>query len=215
MIIFVNGGTYMDVLAIQDVINKIEGVIKSKVVKENNEISEVHILANTLKSPKQILRDIESALYAMFDIKIDRNKISIAAIQSEDVISNKRVKFNSVQLKNQLNTLECSVTLMYDDNEYTVEDVAINTSINKKKLVSKTTLKAVETILGQEYIFDVQDVLINTSNDISVVTVIVNALLYGTEEVLVGSALVKNDVNETIARATLDAINRVIQKITS
>ncbi|WP_291964039.1 hypothetical protein [Caloramator sp.] len=205
----------MDVLAIQDVINKIEGVIKSKVVKENNEISEVHILANTLKSPKQILRDIESALYAMFDIKIDRNKISIAAIQSEDVISNKRVKFNSVQLKNQLNTLECSVTLMYDDNEYTVEDVAINTSINKKKLVSKTTLKAVETILGQEYIFDVQDVLINTSNDISVVTVIVNALLYGTEEVLVGSALVKNDVNETIARATLDAINRVIQKITS
>ncbi len=215
MIIFVNGGKYMDVLAIQDVINKIEGVIKSKVVKENNEISEIHILANTLKSPKQILRDIESALYAMFDIKIDRNKISIAAIQSEDVISNKRVKFNSVQLKNQLNTLECSVTLMYDDNEYTVEDVAINTSINKKKLVSKTTLKAVETILGQEYIFDVQDVLINTSNDISVVTVIVNALLYGTEEVLVGSALVKNDVNETIARATLDAINRVIQKITS
>ncbi|WDC85407.1 hypothetical protein PL321_08755 [Caloramator sp. mosi_1] len=205
----------MDVLSIQDIINKIEGVIKSKVVKDNNEISEVHILANTLKSPKQILRDIESALYAMFDIKIDRNKISIAVIQSEDVISNKRVKFNSVQLKNQLNTLECSVTLIYDDNEYTVEDVAINTSINKKKLVSKTTLKAVETILGQEYIFDVQDVLINTSNDISVVTVIVNALLYGTEEVLVGSALVKNDVNETIARATLDAINRVIQKITS
>lgn len=205
----------MDVLAIQDVINRIEGVIKSKVVKENNEITEVHILANTLKSPKQILRDIESALYAMFDIKIDRNKISIAVIQSEDVISNKRVKFNSVQLRNQLNTLECSVTLMYDDNEYTVEDVAINTSINKKKLVSKTTLKTVETILGQEYIFDVQDVLINTSNDISVVTVIVNALLYGSEEVLVGSALVKNDVNETIARATLDAINRVIQKITS
>ncbi|CDF59026.1 hypothetical protein [Thermobrachium celere] len=205
----------MDVLAVQDTINKIEGVIRSKVVKENGEITEVHVLANNSKSPKQVLRDIESALYAMYDLKIDRNKISIASIQSEDVISTKRVKFNSVQLKNQLNTLECSVSLIYDDNEYKVEDVAINTSINKKKLVSKTTLKAVESILGQEYIFDVQDVLINTSNDISVVTVIVNALLYGTEEVLVGSALVKNDLNETIARATLDAINRVIQKITS
>ncbi|GFR36043.1 hypothetical protein [Thermobrachium celere] len=205
----------MDVLAVQDTINKIEGVIRSKVVKENGEITEIHVLANNSKSPKQVLRDIESALYAMYDLKIDRNKISIASIQSEDVISTKRVKFNSVQLKNQLNTLECSVSLIYDDNEYKVEDVAINTSINKKKLVSKTTLKAVESILGQEYIFDVQDVLINTSNDISVVTVIVNALLYGTEEVLVGSALVKNDLNETIARATLDAINRVIQKITS
>lgn len=205
----------MDVFAVQDTVNKIEGVIRSKIVRENGEITELHVLANNSRSPKQISRDIESALYAMFDIKVDRNKISIAVIQSEDVISTKRVKFNSVQLKNQLNTIECSVSLLYDDNEYTVEDVAINTSINRKKLVSKATLKAVETLLGQEYIFDVQDVLINTSGDISVVTVIVNVLLAGSEEILVGSALVKNDVNESISRATLDAINRVIQKIAS
>lgn len=205
----------MDMFAVQDTVNKIEGVIRSKIVRENGEITELHVLANNLRSPKQISRDIESALYAMYDIKVDRNKISIAVIQSEDVISTKRVKFNSVQLKNQLNTIECSVSLLYDDNEYAVEDVSINTSINRKKLVSKATLKAVETILGQEYIFDVQDVLINTSGDISVVTVIVNVLLAGSEEVLVGSALVKNDVNESIARATLDAINRVIQKIAS
>lgn len=205
----------MDIFAVQDTVNKIEGVIRSKIVRENGEITELHVLANNSRSPKQISRDIESALYAMYDIKVDRNKISIAVIQSEDVISTKRVKFNSVQLKNQLNTIECSVSLLYDDNEYTVEDVAINTSINRKKLVSKATLKAVETLLGQEYIFDVQDVLINTSGDISVVTVIVNVLLAGSEEILVGSALVKNDVNESISRATLDAINRVIQKIAS
>lgn len=205
----------MDIFAVQDTVNKIEGVIRSKIVRENGEITELHVLANNSRSPKQISRDIESALYAMYDIKVDRNKISIAVIQSEDVISTKRVKFNSVQLKNQLNTIECSVSLLYDDNEYTVEDVAINTSINRKKLVSKATLKAVETLLGQEYIFDVQDVLINTSGDITVVTVIVNVLLAGSEEILVGSALVKNDVNESISRATLDAINRVIQKIAS
>lgn len=205
----------MDIFAVQDTVNKIEGVIRSKIVRENGEITELHVLANNSRSPKQISRDIESALYAMYDIKVDRNKISIAVIQSEDVITTKRVKFNSVQLKNQLNTIECSVSLLYDDNEYTVEDVAINTSINRKKLVSKATLKAVETLLGQEYIFDVQDVLINTSGDISVVTVIVNVLLAGSEEILVGSALVKNDVNESISRATLDAINRVIQKIAS
>lgn len=202
----------MDIFAVQDTVNKIEGVIRSKIVRENGEITELHVLANNSRSPKQISRDIESALYAMYDIKVDRNKISIAVIQSEDVISTKRVKFNSVQLKNQLNTIECSVSLLYDDNEYTVEDVAINTSINRKKLVSKATLKAVETLLGQEYIFDVQDVLINTSGDISVVTVIVNVLLAGSEEILVGSALVKNDVNESISRATLDAINRVIKR---
>ncbi|WDU82613.1 hypothetical protein [Caloramator sp. Dgby_cultured_2] len=59
-----------------------------------------------------------------------------------------------------------------------------------------------------------QDVLVNTTNTVTVVTVIVNALVTGNEEALVGSAIVRKDLNEAIARATLDAINRRIEKIT-
>jgi hypothetical protein len=32
------------------------------------------------------------------------------------------------------------------------------------------------------------------------------------EEVMVGSAIVKNDINEAIAKATLDAVNRRVQR---
>lgn len=39
-------------------------------------------------------------------------------------------------------------------------------------------------------------------------------MLGGNEETLVGSAIIKKDINETIAKATLDAINRRIQRIT-
>lgn len=204
----------MDLTLVQETINRIEGVLNCKVVFENDEISEIHVLANSSRSPKQIARDIESTLFAKYDYKIDKNKISIAVIQSDDMVSPKRVKLHSVLVKTLLNKIEYSVILTYDGVEYSVEGSGINTQANRKKLIAKATLEAVEKIIGQEYLFDVQDVLVNTTNTVTVVTVIVNALVTGNEEALVGSAIVRKDLNEAIARATLDAINRRIEKIT-
>ncbi|KRQ87786.1 hypothetical protein ABG79_00591 [Caloramator mitchellensis] len=205
----------MDFQVVQDTINKIEGVINSKVVSENNEIVEIHIIANSSRSPKQIVRDIESTLMAKYDFRIDKNKISIAVIQSEDMMSTKRIKLHSVAVKTLLNTIEYNVNLLYDNNEYTIDGVGINTQANRKKLIAQATLQGVEKIIGQEFLFDVQDVIVNTTNTVSVVTVIVNSLVGGHEEALVGSAVVRKDLNEAIARATLDAINRRIDKITA
>ncbi|HBA03625.1 MAG TPA: hypothetical protein DCW51_06570, partial [Clostridium sp.] len=59
---------------------------------------------------------------------------------------------------------------------------------------------------------DVEDIVINSIRDISYVTVIVNMINDIAEEILIGTAIVRNDVNEAIAKATLDAINRRIEK---
>lgn len=204
----------MDASAFQETLNKIEGVINSKVVVEGDEITEIHILASNARSPKQIVRDVESILYAQYDYKIDRNRISVAAIQTDDFTAIKRVRLSGVSLTSQDNTVECSVKLLYEDKEYSINEIGINTAVNRKKIVASATIKAVEQILGQAYMFDVQDVIINSSNNVNVATVIVNVVLNGNEETLVGSAIVKKDANETIAKAALDAINRRIQKIT-
>lgn len=204
----------MDINAIQEILNKIEGVINSKVVAEKEEIQEIHILANNIRSPKQIARDIESTLYAQFNYRIDKNKISIAAIQSEDCVVIKRIRLSGVSVISKDNVIECSVNLSYDEKEYSTKEVGINTAANRKKIVAAATVKTVEQILGQAYIFDVQDVIINSSNNINIATVLVNVMLGGNEETLVGSAIIKKDINETIAKAALDAINRRIQRIT-
>jgi len=67
-------------------------------------------------------------------------------------------------------------------------------------------------MIGQVYAFDVEDIVINSIRDISYVTVIVNMINDIAEEVLIGTAIVRNDTNEAIAKATLDAINRRIEK---
>lgn len=202
----------MDFMAFQETINKIEGVISSKVITNNNELTELHVLANNMRSPKQIVRDIETAIITIFDYKIDRKLISVAQIETEYDEKLKRIKFEGITLTTNDNTAECTVSLIYEEQDYSVSQTGIKTMANKKKIVADTTIKVIEKILGQAALFDIQDVHIHTSGNVSFVTVLVNMVTRGNEETMVGSAIVKNDLNEAISKATLGAINRRVQK---
>lgn len=202
----------MDILVMQEAINKIDGVINTKVVSDNDNVQEVHILANNLRAPKQIVRDIESSLLASYDYRIDRKVISIAQIQTDECKRIKRIKYDGISMNITGNIIECSVNLVYEEQEYLASETAIKTKDNKKKIVATSTIKAVEAILGQATLFDIQDVLVNTSKDTTIVSVLVNMVTGDNEEALVGSSIVKNDIYESIAKATLDAINRRMQK---
>lgn len=202
----------MDILVIQETINKIDGVINTKVVSENDIIQEVHILANNLRAPKQIVRDIESSLLASFDYRIDRKVISIAQIQTDEIKSIKRIKYDGISMNTSGNIIECRVNLIHEEQEFSAQETAIKTRDNVKRVVAASTIKAVEGIIGQALLFDIQDVLVNNSRDITIVSVLVNMVIGEREEVMVGSSIVKNDINESIAKATLDAINRRVQR---
>jgi hypothetical protein len=204
----------MDFDIFQEMINKINGVISTKIIHNDDDIQEMHILANTMRAPKQIVRDIESILITSFDYRIDRKVISIAQIETEDCDPIKRIKLGGISLDVQANMLECKVKLIYEDEEFFVSQVGIKTVANRKKIIAKATVDAIEKILGQVFIFDVQDVITTTNRDITFVSVLVNMVINETEETMVGSAIVKNDMNEAIAKATLAAINRRVQKNT-
>ncbi len=202
----------MDFASIRDMIAKIEGVLNVKVVNENDELLEVHILANSLRAPKQIVRDIESALLAAFDYRIDRKIISIAQIQTEDNDPIRRVRYSGIDFKTEGSALECSVRLTHDGEEYEEPVTLVKTVANAKRIVAEAAIKTIEKILGQAYLFSVEDVISSTSRNITYITVIVSMVIDDREELMIGSAIVKNDINEAIAKAALDAVNRRIQR---
>lgn len=202
----------MDFLLFKDTIDKIEGVMNSKIVSQGNELNEIHILASNVRSAKQIVRDVETAIITIYDYKVDRKIISIAQIDSDYDDKLKRIKFEGITLTTKDNTAECTVTLIYDEEVYEVTQSGIRTTSNSRRLVADTTLKVVEKILGQASLFDTQEVLIQASGEIQFTVVLVNMLIQGNEETVVGSAIIKNDVNEAITKATLGAINRRVQK---
>ena len=86
-----------------------------------------------LRSPKQIVRDIESILLTSFDYRIDRKVISIAQIETDDCDPIKRIKFGGISLDVQSNTVECKVKLIYEEEEFFVTQVGIKTAANRKK----------------------------------------------------------------------------------
>jgi hypothetical protein len=62
-------------------LSQIAGVRAVRIVaSDDGRIEEVHVLALPGKAPKQLCRDIESTLQALYGIAIDRRKISIAQI---------------------------------------------------------------------------------------------------------------------------------------
>lgn len=203
----------MDLLAFQDVINKIDGVINAKVIVEKEDITEVHILANNLRSAKQIVRDVESSILASFDYRIDRRVISIAQIETDDHNSVKRIKIAGISMNSFDDLAECCVKLNYEDQEYSITEKGIRTMANRRKLVAECTIKAIEKILRQTSIFDVENVIVETNDKVDFVTVLVNMMIKSDEEIMIGSAIVRNDLYEAIAKATLDAINRRVQQI--
>lgn len=204
----------MDFVGIQNMISKIDGVLNVKLVIEEEELKEVHILGNTLRAPKQMVRDIESSLLAVFDYRIDRKIISIAQIQTDDSLTLRRVKYSGMDFKTEGNVLECRVFLTHDEEEFSEKVTGIKTAANRKKIIATATVRSVESILGQAFLFNVEDVEIHSNRDISFVTVIVNMVANENEETMVGSVVVKQDVNEAIAKAALDAVNRRILRDT-
>jgi hypothetical protein len=202
----------MNFESLQNMISKIDGVINIKLVIEENDLKEVHILASSTRAPKQIVRDIESALLAAFDYRIDRKIISIAQIASEEYGEIRRVRFGGISFRTESSALECSVTLIHDGEEFSEAVTGVKTSANRKKIVAEAAVKSVEKVLGQAYLFSVEDVIVSTTRDISFATVLVNMVLGDNEERMVGSAIVRQDVNEAIVKATLDALNRRIER---
>ena len=62
-------------------LTQITGVRAVRIVASNDgRIEEVHVLGLPGKAPKQLVRDIESTLQALYGIAIDRRKISVAQI---------------------------------------------------------------------------------------------------------------------------------------
>jgi len=69
---------------VENLITALTGILSARVVTTPlGEVSEVHVLTRSDMQPKQVVRNIESALMAQLGFKIDHRKISVA--QTADV----------------------------------------------------------------------------------------------------------------------------------
>lgn len=194
------------------------------VVTSEGEIAEIHVLALPSKSPKQLVRDIESAIMASFGIPVDHRKISIAQLGSEclaedgdveDPFDATRLRIVSIDASVSGVRASASVTLEVGGREFIGMEGGPASQTGRTRFIALATLDAVRQYITDGAAFALEDVdVLRLGRERVAVACVSLVTPYG-EQAFSGSAVVRNNENDSIVRATLDAINRRIGLLTT
>ena len=204
----------INVKEVEEFIRQIKSVLSCKLVTDDkDDILEIHVLSDTKRAPKQISRDLQSGLISKFGVEIDYKKISIAQIDDKTIDSQgdrlilKTIEFTSAGVK-----ADVKVALERKEEVFVGETSGVNTINNSPRLIVSATLKAIESYLGVDDNFIVEDFKTVEVGGKEVIVVSVTFVSAYSEQSFVGCAFANRNKNEAVVKATLDAINRRIIK---
>lgn len=189
------------------------------VASHDGVIQEIHVLALPTKQPKQLVRDIESTLMAQFGIPIDHKKISIAllgrdAIKPEieeteaDRSTLARPRICSINATVSGVQASASVALEIGGTEYVGNSSGPASQTGRLRLVALAALDAVSQYTDATISFALEDVAILKLGREKVAVACIALVSSLGEQTFSGSAMVRQNDNDSVVRATLDAINR-------
>jgi len=196
---------------VEETICQIKEVQAARVVAGNgNEIEEIHILALPGKGPKQLVRDVESALMARFGLPIDHKKVSIAQVGNGEVTKPQkaRPKINSINFELSGVQAKVTVALALDGKECEGAAMGPASQTERRRLVAVATLNAIGEFIEGSYAFALEDVDLVLLGREKVAVCCVSIVTPLEEQMFSGSAIVRQSENDSVVRATLDAINR-------
>lgn len=193
------------------IINRLEGVIASKVVEREGHIEEIHVLVDKSRSAKQVSRDVQSTFVAWFGETVDHRKISVAQMEGYQT---KRTPVGRIAFDRIVSACEpdgrvtVTVALSYEDSEGVGELSAYVGKKGRLKLASDATLLALRKMFDLKFGLTLEDVQKTSLAGEDVVNAVVLLTRDTEESLLVGAAFVKQSDLEAAVKATLDAVNR-------
>lgn len=195
---------------VEAILCRLRGVIAVSVVGDpDGELAEVHVLASSDRSPKQVVRDVESALMARLGYAIDHKKVSVAQVEDNSVsYDHTRLKFSDVSISLNGSRTEATVRLAKDGAVYSGSAQGTGSSNGQMKLIATATLRAIEDSGLSAASLTLEDATETVAGGRRVAVVLVTMTNDRGEDVLAGSAVIKQDVWKGVVNATLDAVNR-------
>lgn len=199
---------------IEEALSHVSEIKAARVVTSRDGlIQEIHVLALPTKSPKQLVRDIESTLMAAFGIPVDHKKISIAQLGQEMLPQDEsraqpRALIKSINAEVSGVYANTIVTLELEGDLYVGKATGPASQTVRQRLVAEATLRAVEEYLQGSMSFALEDVdIVRLGRESVAVACVVMVTSLG-EQSFSGAALVRQNEKDSIVKATLDAINR-------
>lgn len=200
------------IVAYETLIQQIRGVVAARVILDSvGNFTEIHVVSNLERNPKQIVRDIETVMMVKFGIPLDHKIISVVQI-AEGICSrnqeNWRPRLTTVQTVVSRQKIDVSVSLSIQEKSYEGRASGTNTNSNRVRLVAAATLNALEHYLDKSVILAVEDVAKMSFAGSEVIVVSVTLVTAGSEQTLLGAVFAAGDEGQSIGKATLAAVNR-------
>jgi hypothetical protein len=204
------------------------GVVSARVVANPlGRLDEIHILASPLFSPKQIVRNVESALSAGLGIVIDRRIVSVAQIRRDALepatlpesdeeraepitthVGSPRFVFVSYDTENQTNAeAHCNVTIRRDGRQFTGTGSGPSTPAGRVLAGARAVFQALSNALEQE-LLGLESATVVEANGRSFVLVAARVLEGRATVPLTGVAPLGHSPEEAAIFAALQATNR-------
>lgn len=182
---------------------------------------EVHVVAGGLKPAKQVVRDVQSVAMAQFDLDIDHRIVSVVQIPDDavDVGDSSDVHEDSVDEALPRPAL-MSIGTTRSETE-TIVDVQLaiagavfsgradgpTGSLHRPRIIASATLAALTELLGIPAQVESAQIIEVANREVALTTLILTIPRLG-DQVLCGSALVRGDEEDAVARSVLAAVNR-------
>lgn len=198
---------------IKSLICRIPDVLSCKVILgDKSEIQDIHVLCATGRNVKQLVRDIQSAISARFNMEIDYKIISVAQIEENEHKEN-RLKIGSISMMNMDNSLKATVVLENEGKAYEGTSIKVKSISNKYKAVAEATIISIEAFVNTSGIFYLEGIEKARIAGRDFFLCLVGYAYKNNENLLIGSSLIKADENEAVAKSILNALNRKISSI--
>lgn len=219
-------------------LQRVPGITSARIVGEDA-ATEIHIVATRERSPKQLVRDVQSLAQAGFGLSIDHRIVSIVQLEggaagpeSEEAEDrtidlerdeapprmesrSHRPLLDRVVFATKGTSGWVKVALRWPDGEVTEGAGAAGGSREaRSRGAALATLNALEPVLSRMGAsLEIDHALVHRIGQSD--AVLVRALFYdGTSSIpVVGSAVVEDDVATAAVRALLHAVNRKIQRL--
>lgn len=202
----------MDRPELEEGLKRITGVTGVRVVGEDHP-TEIHIVASHDRSPKQLVRDVQSLAAAGFGLEIDHRIVSV--VQVEDPVGAKRpprVLIERIEVSKGIGADWVKVVLRHPSGEVTEGSCAGGESrVARGKAAVIAALRALEPVLApRKATVDLESLSISRIDVHDTVSVRASFYEAGIGLSLIGTAAVDDDIASASIKALLQAINRKI-----
>ena len=212
----------------EQLIATLQSVVSVRIVAgENGVIDAIHVLVSGELAPKNVVRNIESALMAHLGMKVDHRKISVATTKPDGAtpavgvpvqangdsgqqkLAERRLYFEDVEVRgSRASGSTCKVTLKRGDATWIGEAEGIESARTRVELAARAALTAIKNFEGSRRAWELVGVRRVDAFDTAFVFVGVETWIGRERTLLTGTCEIRDSAETSAVLAILDATNR-------